>query len=493
MKRSWIGVTAAMLTTAGWAAAQAPSPSATEKSAPDKPQVTAAAAAAAGMADPYLAPPAPLPLPAGNLGPGPSGPPTGYAPSDWAENWPQPYRVWASGDFLVWKIRSGSLPSLTQSVPVGVISASGSITTINNSPTGTTSFTQVLPAVLLPVSVQSVSSLNTDGSLNFSEQLGGRFAAGVWLDSEETFSLEGAFFFLNRETIGFNSTTTGTSPSQGVFTLPVSNTFIVTTTSVLTGTASQSSSTQTLPLAIVRQASNTVVGTASTEMWGAELNARCASPSLGAVSGLVGFRYLNFKEDLNVHSSSQLSQAATFPDTGVTDFPTNLSFSSADSIKTRNEFYGGQVGLDLDMYVGRFFADIRAKMALGVMHETANVFGVSTVPINAGTTTTTLPGGLFSSPFDQGAHSRNRIAWIPEINVKLGYQLTPGLRAYVGYDFLWLSNVLRPGDQTGIATSGVQATVAGTTSQITVNQPTFRFNDTSVWVNGINFGLEFRY
>jgi hypothetical protein len=229
-------------------------------------------------------------------------------------------------------------------------------------------------------------------------------------------------------------------------------------------------------------------------MWGAELNLRCASSSLGAVSGFAGFRYLEFYEDLGLQNSFRLFLPAGFTDLNGaggplnTNLPTDLNYATADTIRTYNHFYGGQVGFDLDMSCCRFLVDVRAKAALGVMHQTVNVVGATLLPDG-----TVAPGGLLSSPLDLGTHSRDRIAFVPEINVKLGYLITPNVRAYVGYDFLYITSVLRPGDQTGISTSGVQATVAGTTTQITVNQPTFRYHDTNVWANGINFGMEVRY
>jgi hypothetical protein len=141
--------------------------------------------------------------------------------------------------------------------------------------------------------------------------------------------------------------------------------------------------------------------------------------------------------------------------------------------------------------------DVRAKIALGVMHQSADVVGTTvatSVPAgllpNQGVP---MAGGLLSSPLDQGTHSRNRISAVPEVNVKLGYMITPCLRAYVGYDFLYVVNVLRPGDQVGLTSAGLTVNVAGTPNPITVSQPGFRFKDSDVWFNGINFGMEFRY
>ena len=46
-----------------------------------------------------------------------------------------------------------------------------------------------------------------------------------------------------------------------------------------------------------------------------------------------------------------------------------------------------------------------------------------------------------------GHFSQSQFAVVPEIGVKLGYQLTPNLRLQAGYNFLFWSNVVRPGQQ----------------------------------------------
>jgi hypothetical protein len=459
MRRGWIAATAAVLLTAGWAVAQVPLPAA------PAPAGVAVEAPANGAGDSWYA---------GLLG----GP---------AYDSPPPYRFYGGADFLVWRINSTNLPALATSVPLGVIQAPTQVF-VNGVP----QFNPP-PELLFPFRVESSSTFANGPSLSFSEQLGGRFTAGIWLDPDASLGLEATAFFLNRISLGFNSTT-GNTLNESLITLPTTTTIIVTGTNVGGGAGFS----RTLNAAVVRDATATLVGTSSTEIWGAELNARCTSASLGAVSGFVGLRYLNFREVLDMHNSSHLfGPPAQFPDSTAVGVPTDLTFDSADRIRTTNNFYGAQVGLDLDMFAGRFIIDLRAKVALGVMHETADVFGASvstsippTILPNQGIP---VPGGLLSSPLDQGQHSRNRISAVPEINVKLGYMITPSLRAYVGYDFLYVANVLRPGDQTGISTSGVTAIVDGTSSALTITHPAFRFKDSDIWYNGINFGLEYRF
>ena len=85
------------------------------------------------------------------------------------------------------------------------------------------------------------------------------------------------------------------------------------------------------------------------------------------------------------------------------------------------------------------------------------------------------------------------MAVVPELNLKLGYQFNSAIRAYVGYDYLYLQHVIRPGTLSTLSQSNTEVTVAGTTNTINVSQPVIRLRDQDVWVQGINLGVEFRY
>jgi hypothetical protein len=107
----------------------------------------------------------------------------------------------------------------------------------------------------------------------------------------------------------------------------------------------------------------------------------------------------------------------------------------------------------------------------------------------------TAVGGLLALPTNIGHFSRDRFSVVPEIGVNLGYQLTDHLRAYVGYNFLYWTNVVRPGaqidrvlDVTLIPNFPVPGAVP--TGQ---NRPMVPFKENDFWAQGINFGLEFRW
>jgi len=104
-----------------------------------------------------------------------------------------------------------------------------------------------------------------------------------------------------------------------------------------------------------------------------------------------------------------------------------------------------------------------------------------------------LPGGVFAQPSNSGHHSRDRFAWIPEVTINLGANVTNNLSLFVGYNFLWISDVVRPGDQIDRAINPSQAALFGGNQLVGPARPAVPFNETTFWAQGINFGLQLRY
>jgi hypothetical protein len=99
-------------------------------------------------------------------------------------------------------------------------------------------------------------------------------------------------------------------------------------------------------------------------------------------------------------------------------------------------------------------------------------------------------GGLLVLPSNSGRFSSDRLGFASEVGLTLGYQLTDHVQLTVGYSFLYLTDVLRPGGQIDLAVNPSQllpGTLAG------VRRPIFTPHSTDVWAQGINFGLVARY
>jgi hypothetical protein len=93
-----------------------------------------------------------------------------------------------------------------------------------------------------------------------------------------------------------------------------------------------------------------------------------------------------------------------------------------------------------------------------------------------------------------GSFDRNKFSVVPEATFNVGYMVTPTLRAYVGYNFLYWTNVIRPGDQIDrvidlsfVPNSPTNVPASG----LLRPQPTFRQSD--LVVQGVQFGMELRW
>jgi hypothetical protein len=469
-----LGLMAVMLAGAGWASAQAP---ATLQFPAPPPPGPASAAAAPGCS----AAPAVDAVGGGGL------------------------VFYGSADYLLWQIRKGRLPDATTTIPVGLISVDIS-DLFQKSPTGPA--TPGTPTVgFAPVSIVNRATFGDGPFTNVGSQSGARFGLGFWIDEDMTCGMEAGFFFLERGTDKFAAVTSNPGNQFLVDTGFHRTVFLTQTTTVLTPGGPVVTTTQTplrtFDVFVPRQSSSSLVGNASVNLYGAELNARGTVLRFGGldIGGLAGFRFLEFKDELSVLSNVRLFRP---PGLALTDadlsasLSGDLTFSTVDRVRVWNYFYGGQVGLDFDGKCGPFFLNARVKAAVGNMHQVAQVEGATTV-INNDVAPRLSPagfatgGGLLSAPGDNGRHTRERFAFIPEGSVKLGYQVTDWLRAYAGYDILVLGHAARAGSSTAPNTLDTNIRVANTTVNASIEQPTFRFRDQDVWVQGLTFGIETKY
>jgi len=117
--------------------------------------------------------------------------------------------------------------------------------------------------------------------------------------------------------------------------------------------------------------------------------------------------------------------------------------ATIDTVQTRNDFFGGQIGFRGDIGFGNWFVNLTGKIAAGCMRERVDVIGYSTLTTSTGLVST-QPGGLFDIAQDLGRHHKDRFAILPEGGVNLGYQVCSWLRLSAGYTFLWTNTVIRP-------------------------------------------------
>jgi hypothetical protein len=199
---------------------------------------------------------------------------------------------------------------------------------------------------------------------------------------------------------------------------------------------------------------------------------------------LVGARAWSIHEDLTVNEN-------------LTVLGTGERLFTTDKFVARNRFYGGQLGVRGEMLYGNFFVQGTGKLAVGLTAERAFIDGF-TIDQFPGFDPVRATGGVLAQLTNIGRHYHNEFSLLPEVALKVGYQVNSCLRLSAGYSFLYLSNVVRPGDQIDLAVNSSRVPVfapgvvlpAGTAGP---DRPAFQFNQNNLWTQGVTLGAEFRY
>ncbi|MGD9719885.1 MAG: BBP7 family outer membrane beta-barrel protein [Pirellulales bacterium] len=341
---------------------------------------------------------------------------------------------WGRAEYLYWWVRGAETPPLVTTSPDG---------------------TPPLQAGVLP----DATILFGNERVNTSGRSGARFTLGYWFNSCDLTGIETSFFYLGKVNQQYFN------DSSDILARPFIN----------VNTGDQDSHLITYPDII----DGSINVSANSRVYGGDVNLRrsLVADCWKRIDVLAGYRYFRIAEGLSVTSDSTVIDEGGQPPTGTT-------FNVFDSFNTRNDFNGGQLGVNAQMMNGCWTLDLLAKLAIG---------GVSQYVTIDGRTITTLPdgqqtdrsGGILALPSNSGPHNRSVFSVLPEFSADLRYQITPLWKLNLGYTLMFVTNVARPGDQINLNIDPDQfpPNQGGT-------QPTFSFVDSDVWLQGISFGVE---
>jgi hypothetical protein len=349
-------------------------------------------------------------------------------------------RFYASGEYLLWGIKDPNLP------PVATTTGLSMQQIMALAPTG------IRPGAIGQPATEVLLGGDDLDSPMFS---GGRFTVGFSRPCRDI-GIEGTFFFLGERSTNLF---TSSGPDRPFLFLPFFDTNAATF-----GENAQAVGIPGIP--------GFVSARHTSRMWGAEANLRKAwwCDCNSKLDLLGGFRFVELTESFILERNC----GCPLPPGGVSH--------NSDLFGTRNRFYGGQIGADYEYRSGRWILGAAGKIGLGVMHQSVLIDGMR-LTILPNQAPIVRPGNFFTAPSNIGKYQRDEFAVVPEVQLKLGYQLTDHLSAHVAYNFLYLSTVARPGDQIDRSFNprpGGQG-------------PAFVFQDTDFWAQGVNFGLNWRY
>lgn len=305
------------------------------------------------------------------------------------------------------------------------------------------------------------------GSFGSTSRNGFRARAGTWFDDGPVGGLDGGFFFLGEQNTAFEARSDRfPTIARPIFAANLNREFaeLVAFPGLSTGR---------------------LVAETDSSLWGADVNARaCLCRGCDRRAELfAGYRHLNLREGLSVTEFIQSGPDA--PDPPGTNIVVN------DTFRTRNRFHGGQIGWAASRRYGRLDLSARASVALGGTHQEIQIRG-SQVRQRPGQQADVFSGGLLAAGPNLGNFDRTRFSVVPEVSLNVGAWLTPRVKVFTGYNFLYWTNVLRPGDQIDRV---IDLTFVPNAPPLgfVADRPLPTLRQTDLWVQGVQFGLEVRW
>jgi hypothetical protein len=396
--------------------------------------------------------PSPVPapaVPAPPLAPGALAPPLAPpATDDWSVPAPAGGRAWVEADFLLWWMRGTSLPPLVTGSPPGTPIAQAGV-----------------------LGTPGATVLFGGNDVNGSLREGGRIAVGYWFNDAHDCGVEAEFFMLTTKATDFAAASSGN---------PILSRPFIDANSGLPSSER---------IAFPGDTNGSVTASAATTgLLGAGILGRenlclCCCVSGLKVDALFGYRFLRLADHVVVNED-----LVNVNPNNPNFIPVGTTLLVTDRFASRNVLNALDFGLDCQWQDGPVTVAVRTRFAVGFNDQVVDVFGATTVTV-PGMPPVVNSGGLLALADNLGHHSRREVSVVPEVDLKLAYQLTPRLTASLGYTFLFWERVVRADGQ--IDPTVNPTLIPPPTNVVGPLRPTFAFQNTNFYAQGIDLGLTF--
>lgn len=310
--------------------------------------------------------------------------------------------------------------------------------------------------------------------VGFGPTSGGSFAAGLWLNDRHTLGLAVNGFLLEQR----SAAVTASSDAAGgpLLTRPFTDALLAQPAQVFVANPGRLAG------------SFAATSGARVSGLGAAVTRNLIQTDALRVDFRVGGRYLDLDEYEEVTQSSRTLDGSLIRLAGQT----GTDVAIRDRFRTRNQYYGGAVGLRGEYVFGLVFAGLSSEVGLGNNHQTVAIDGSS---VYAGTPASARPGGLLALPgANVGRVSADRLALLTDLGAHVGVRLTERSRLTVGYQFLYVNEVVRPASQIDpvvntrlVPTNPTFGGVSGIASPVVTGKRD------DFYLHGVRFGLELAY
>lgn len=250
----------------------------------------------------------------------------------------------------------------------------------------------------------------------------------------------------------------------------------------------------------------------SSQFQGAEINAfyELQTQSQYALEWIWGLRWFQLEESLKFEINT----------TTVPNSPEPFNSSQfLDRFQMTNNFVAGQIGIKGGFHLNRWRLEGMIKGALGASIEEMKIRGSSNTLtgtvwfLTAGTGNETLAGGIFTQPSNTGALRKTPFAYSFETRVNSLLEITKNWTIDIGYTFLWISKVFRPGNQIDRNINSTRTALADASRATTgigpgpipfgtplsapapegETAPKVLFRQSSFWAQGLSVGIRLNF
>ena len=349
-------------------------------------------------------------------------------------------QFWLGMDYLAWSVKGDRLPPLVTTSPAG---------------------TPLAQAGMLGPATTTV--LFGDSSVNGGWRSGGRLSGGYWFDPQHKSGVEASFFGLEQASIGFNANSAGTPILARPFVDAITNL--------------QSATLIAFPGLL----SGAVSASETSRLFGAgALYRREIGSGAGRFSLLAGYRFLHASDRLEIASTSTTLTGGVIPPGTIV--------APSDSFHASSHFHGLDLGITGEYMRGPWMLEWRAKVALGVNFNEAQINGSTAITV--GGVTTILPGGMLALSSNIGNTTQSRFAAVPDFAVKAGYQFAPAWQVVASYELLYWTGVQRAG---GLIDTAVNPNLLPPAGGGGPQRPQPQFDTSSLLAQGFGVGIKHEF
>lgn len=358
----------------------------------------------------------------------------------------EPYDMWrARVEYQFWWTKGDFIPPLVSGSPPGTPRAQAGV-----------------------LGTPGATVLYGNGELDAGVRSGGRVLLTRWLDVDQTYAIEFAVEYLgdDRQSGNFVLNSPGSPIVSRPFwnaTTNVEDAQLVAYPGVLAGQVSVQNFSEII----------------SPDIY---IRYELAAGTTGRIDWLMGYRYLRLRESLTV------TENLTSTDPGGL-IPLGTTTDLQDRFNTKNEFYGGELGVSAEFDRGFVTFELLGKLAIGSVQQNVGIEGETVVTV-PGLAPTTTSGGLLSQPTNIGNRRSSDFAVLPEFGATMSLNLLPGLSLNLGYSLLMLNDVARPGSHLDRTVNPSQI---GGLPLVGASRPAFAFTTSDFWAQSINVGFDARW